>query len=107
MAYSVPDGLSLGLGAVRRLRSSSPIMAAIAAEISLCLEGLHSDLREAEHIMEEHTVVAAAFSRLTDGATVPHSLAQVQRVLAPDWQQAFRAWPWKMDMDALPAHRIL
>ena len=62
VSYSVSDGLSLGLGVVRRLRSSSPVMAAIAAEISLCLEGLHSDLREAEHIIGVDTVVAAALS---------------------------------------------
>ena len=78
-------------------------MAAIAAEISLCLEDLHSDLLETKHIMRVDNVVADALSRLTEAATVQHSLAQVQRVPAPDRQQAFRAWPWRVNMDALRA----
>ena len=82
------------LQAALEFRASSPLMLALAAEVSLELEANALELQFAHHIRGVANYEADALSRLSLGAAVPARLQAVPRRSVPRRDRSwYRAWP--------------
>ena len=82
------------LQAALEFRASSPLMLALAAEVSLELEANALELQFAHHIRGIQNWEADALSRLSAGAEVPARLQAVPRRSVPRRDRSwYRAWP--------------
>ena len=82
------------LSAAMLLKSSSPVMNAVAAEVSLRIDRLRTSLEFAEHIPGALNFLADALSRLTAGAKLPEVLVTAVRFPAPSRSgDVWRTWP--------------
>ena len=85
---------SAALSAAMILKSPSPVMNAVASEVSLRIERLRAVLELAEHIPGTLNFLADALSRLSVGAKLPERLVAAVRFPAPSRDSNFwRAWP--------------
>ena len=81
-----------------KLASPKPVLNALAAEAALVLEEIGTDIVVGQHYRGILNVEADALSRLTEGKSIPASLAHLQASKAPARDDRFfRAWPpeWK------------
>ena len=82
------------LQAALDFRASSPLMLALAAEVSLELEANSLELQFAHHIRGVANYEADALSRLSLGAAIPARLQAVPRRSVPRRDRSwYRAWP--------------
>ena len=96
--FAVQADSQSALGAALKLSSPRPLMNALAAEIALQLERLHSDVLLTEHFPGTLNIEADALSRLTEGKSVPTRLLPVARREAPLRDGGFfLAWPWELE----------
>ena len=93
MGFAIMGDNTAALTATYYLKSPSPLVNALAAEISLTLERFRTDIRTVDHLASVLNTEADALSRLWEGASVPTCLRGIRPATVPVRDDAFwAAW---------------